>query len=719
MQEILLAFSPCLRTFRRQAFLIISFASTTTIIALLLSLKDSNTYVSSFRLLLEPVNYTARLSQASALTRTEGLPDEDLLNLDYPTQLEILKSSLIMSKISQEVKTKLPKSKASSIDRGLQENFMVERITIGPSRYDWTKIFEVTYQDTDPEIVQAVAKATANQYLQYSLEERQNSINSGVKFIDEQLPKLEKRVVHLQSRQQELQQNYNLIDPSERGQELFSQLDEISQQKSANESELLELKTLAYTLQGQLNLTPKQAVVALALNQNPNHREILRQLQVTEGKIAAESARFNPGSPHVLTLKEDKENMLALLKQKAKPILEQHKISVDDNILAFSYQNESLIKLTQQLIDTHNQIKVLQVRGHSLQTSKKALNKPAQELPAIARQYKKLEQDLALTTQILNQLLTQRETLKVEAAQKDVPWKLLSKADITRDENNLPLAFSPNRPKKILAGLILGISGGMGIAILLEKRRDIFYTAEDIQDLLLLPLLGKIPVDDRFKTVDRPDSNFSALAFMNANNKTRESLFLKSFESLYAELTFLYADNPISSLVVSSVEPKDGQSTVALQLAKTAAAEGKKVLFVDANVDQPQTYTQFDLPPYRKLGRGLKNSSVVQEVICRVPGIDNLYILTANALRSECSTKLWSMEMQHIMGDLSTNYDLVIYDAPHFLNSPDVSFMAAQTDGILMVIGVEKTSQSLVREAMDQINSFRLTNLGVVANHLS
>ena len=718
MQEILSAFSPCLRTFSRKAFLIISFASTTTVIALLFSLKDLNTYVSSFRLLLEPVNYTARLSQASALTRTEGLPDEDLLNLDYPTQLEILKSPLIMSKIAQEVKTKLPKSKTSLIDQDLRENLTVERITIGPSRYDWTKIFEVTYKDTDPEIVQAVAEATANQYLQYSLEERQNSINAGVKFIGEQLPELEQRVVDLQSRQQELQQNYNLIDPSQRGQELFSQVDELSQQKSANESELLELKTLAYTLEEQLSLTPKQAVVALALNQNPNHRELLRQLQVIEGNIAAESARFTPSSPHVLTLKEDKNNMLKLLQQKAKPIFEQHRISVEDNILALSYQNESLIKLTQQLIDTHNQIKVLQVRDRSLETSKKILDKPAQELPSIARQYKKIEQDLALTTQILNQLLTQRETLKVEAAQKDVPWKLLSKADIIRDENNLPLAFSPNRPKKILAGLVLGIFGGMGIAILLEKWRDIFYAAEDIQDLLLLPLLGKIPVDDRFKTVYSTDSNSSALAFMNANSNTRESLFLKSFESLCAELTFLYADNPINSLVITSVEPKDGQSTVALQLAKTVAAEGKRVLLVDANVDRPQAYTQFDLPPHKKLDRGLR-SSVAQEVICRVPGVDNLYILAANALRSEYSTKLWSTEMQHLMENLSSNYDLVIYDAPHFLNSPDVSFLAAQTDGIVMVVGIEKTRRSLVKEAIDQINSFRLTNLGVVANHLS
>ena len=720
MPEFSSTISPYLRTFRRKFIFVVSFTTLTSLGALLLSLKDPNTYVSSFRVLLEPSNSTARLSQASTLTRTEGLPDEDLLNLDYPTQLEILKSSLMLSKISREVQTKLPEVKIALMNQNLRERLTVERITIGPSRYDWTKIFEVTYKDSNPQIVQAVAEATANQYLQYSLEERQNSINAGVKFIDEQLPELEQRVLDLQSRQQQLQENYNLIDPRERGQELFAQVDELSQQQSSNKNQLLELQTLSRTLQKQLNLTPKQAVVALALNQNPNHRELLQQLQKIEGEIAATSARFTAQSPHVLTLKEDKNNLLKLLEKKTKPILQQHSISVIDDTLALNYQNESSLELTQKLVDTHNQIQVLQVRDRSLQATKQTLDKPAQQLPAIARQYKELEQELALTTKLLDQLLTQRETLRVEAAQKDVPWKLLNKVGVMRDTDNLPLAFPPNRLRKLALGLIAGMFLGMSAALLWEKWRNIFYTAEDIQDLLLLPLLGDIPADDRFKLLPAPNPNSDTLALMETNNYERESLFIRSFKSLYAELTFLYADNPINSLVISSVEPEDGQSTIAFQLAKTAAAEGKSVLLVDANLDRPQTiYNQLNLPQSRELVNVSTNSSVAQEVICRIPGVDNLYILTANALQAEYSTKLWSAQMQDLMENLSLDYDLIIYDAPHFLDSPDVSFLTAQTDGIVMVVGVEKTSQSTVKEAMNQINAFRLPTLGIVANHLN
>ena len=716
MQELSSTISPYLRTFKRKLFLIISFTSITTLAALWLSSKDLNTYVSSFRILLEPTNSTAKLSQASTLTRTEGLPDKDLLNLDYPTQLEILKSSLMLSQISDRVKAKVPEVNTALISQDLRKNLKIERITIGPSRYDWTKIFEITYQGTNHQIVNAVAEATAEQYLEYSLSERQNSIYAGVSFIDEQLPELTKRVSTLQSRQQDLQQQHHLIDPNQKGQELFTQVDELSQRQLNNQTELLELKALADTLQQQLNITPQQAVVVLALNQNPNHQELLRQLQKVEGEIAGESARFTANSPHVLALKEDRQNLVALLHNKIQPIIKQHSISLG-NELSLTYHNESFLKLTQQLVDTHNQIEVLRVRDSSLHTSKQKVAKPAQELPRIARQYNRLEQELTLTTGILNQLRTQRETLRVEAAQKDVPWKLLGKAEVIRDADGKPNPFPPNRTKKLLAGTVVGLFTGMGAAILWEKWRNIFYTAEDIQDTLLLPLLGEIAPDDRYKALTG-NSSSSAIALLETNRNRHESLFLKSFDALYAELTFLYADNPINSLVVSSVEPKDGQSTIALQLAKTAAAEGKQVLLVDANLDRPQLYAQLNIPQTKSLHGSSVKRFVAQDAIYSVPEVKNLYVLTADALQVKCSSKLWSTRMQDLVDRLSADYDLVIYDAPHFLDSSGVSFLTSQTDGIVLVVGVEKTPQSLVKEAVNQINAFRLPILGVVANHV-
>jgi Mrp family chromosome partitioning ATPase len=74
--------------------------------------------------------------------------------------------------------------------------------------------------------------------------------------------------------------------------------------------------------------------------------------------------------------------------------------------------------------------------------------------------------------------------------------------------------------------------------------------------------------------------------------------------------------------------------------------------------------------------------------------------------------------MQHLMEQFQAAFDLVIYDTPHLLGLADTNFLAAQSDGILMVVGVGKTNRSVVMQVLNGLNEFRLPILGVVANHV-
>jgi capsular exopolysaccharide synthesis family protein len=145
---------------------------------------------------------------------------------------------------------------------------------------------------------------------------------------------------------------------------------------------------------------------------------------------------------------------------------------------------------------------------------------------------------------------------------------------------------------------------------------------------------------------------------------------------------------------------------------------GKRVLIVDANFRNPQLHDWLNLSNYVGLYHLLCEQIPMEKGIQSVPNSENLFVLTAGISQPDPSIRIWSSQMQHLMEELHSTFDLVIYDAPKFLDSTDSSFIAAHTDGILMVVGVTKTSQSLVRQAVDRINTFHLNNLGIVANHL-
>jgi Mrp family chromosome partitioning ATPase len=72
--------------------------------------------------------------------------------------------------------------------------------------------------------------------------------------------------------------------------------------------------------------------------------------------------------------------------------------------------------------------------------------------------------------------------------------------------------------------------------------------------------------------------------------------------------------------------------------------------------------------------------------------------------------------MEYLMSELQEKFDLVIYDLPHFHDTTDVYFMSACTDGMLLVIGINKTSQSLAKEAVGKATDLQFPILGAIAN---
>lgn len=68
------------------------------------------------------------------------------------------------------------------------------------------------------------------------------------------------------------------------------------------------------------------------------------------------------------------------------------------------------------------------------------------------------------------------------------------------------------------------------------------------------------------------------------------------------------------------------------------------------------------------------------------------------------------------MVDFENNYDLVIYDAPHFFGLSDVSVISPYTDGVLMVVRIGKTDASVIEQALDYLKILPLNILGVVSN---
>lgn len=684
---------------RRNLLLIGGATTAAAAAAFFFSLNSPDSYEGNFRLLVEPITSEGKFSDPSVLSRDEQVASS--ITIDYPTLLQILQSPGLLSEIAKQIQTRYPEFSHNSLSEEIKnENLVIQRI--GTDLSDFTKLVEVSYKGDDPEKVQFVLSELAKGYLKYSLEDRKTRIGSGVKFIEDQLPRLEQQVSVLQGQLQVLQQKYKLSDPQSEGAELSKQLREIQAQKLEAQRQLREQQTLYANLQQQLKLAPNEVVAASTLSEDPNYQELLKQLKQVESQIAVESARFSNENPVIQTLREKQKNLSALLQQEAGKIVGQNSGGRAANPQVLSFQNSLRQDLIKQMVATANQTQVLEVRNQAVTQTEAWLNQQVQQFPAITRRHNDLQRQLEIATKTLNQLLIQRETLRVEAAQKEIPWEIVSQPEVPRDAAGKPLPAPSDLPKKLAMGIVAGLALGLGGALLREKSRSVFPTTEDIQDAIAeLPVLEVVAAKLN-KQIGR-SANISPLS--------------ETFSSLYTDIRFL-AEPPIRAFAVCSAAVGDGKTTIALHLAQAAAIMGQRVLLVDTNLYQPQIHTRLNLPNSQGLSNILSENVEPQSLIQRSPEEDNLFVLTAGQAPNNSTKLLASAQMQQLCLQLQSSFDLVIYDTPNLVELADAKFLAAHTDGILMVVKVGKTQRSAVTQVLDQLHAYRLPVLAVVANRI-
>lgn len=704
--------------------------------------KNIPEFEGSFRLLVEPVTRKAQV--ADQLTDTKTAPTSDK-GLDYSTQIEVLYSPKLLNPILKEVNKQYPGSTIESISPKLAI------IRLGE-----TKIIEISYRDTNSDKVLLILESLARGYLEYSQEEQQAQLKQGIKFVAQELPKIQNRVNLLQKQLEQLRQQYNFVDPESASQDLAKQLGTLSQQRQALQTEMVAMQTQRAILNQQLGR-------AIALQQSATYQATLQKFQVLEQQIAIESARFGPNAPNIQFLKRQQENLVPIL-------LKQAAQSVGD-----------------QLAKVENDLQISLARYRALSVAYNQLNQQFRQMPSVSRQYSELQRELGIATESLTRFLQAQDDLQIQAAKDDIPWQLLS-------EPKQPKLKPGSDPiKSMISGAITGIMLGIALSFLLEKLQNTYFTVDELKHKVKLRILGTIPLHPGFKDgvaglhivdlrsvsgmtnyshqsisagsadlkhrikdlLNQPQPNLKNVEVTQtiaSTQTTAESLslnldglkvhgqttvqlatspeqnywlreydaygFMEAFRTLYTNIQYLGMESHVS-LVVSTSLPSEGGTTVAIHLAQAAAAMGKRVLLVDAHLRRGSVlvHSLLGLSDAVGLSEYLSGKASLSEAVQRLSWESNLFVMGAGDLPPDPTRLLASEKMQQLKAHLQQTFDLVLYVVPPLMGLADVKLIAAQTDGILLVSRLGKWgSAKALSSTLELLNLAHLPCVGIVAN---
>lgn len=179
-----------------------------------------------------------------------------------------------------------------------------------------------------------------------------------------------------------------------------------------------------------------------------------------------------------------------------------------------------------------------------------------------------------------------------------------------------------------------------------------------------------------------------------------------------------YCGSDIRTLMFTSRYEHEGKSGIAINVMRTLAGFGKKVLLIDADLRRSTMARH-----YRFTFEGDNNPGLAQYLagLCRLDmiyetDIKNAYILPAGRDVINSMQLLASPRFGDLIATLRDSYDMILIDTPPAGVIVDAIEIARHCDGAVLVVGYNTGSGKELGDVTERINRTGCRVLGAVIN---
>ena len=198
--------------------------------------------------------------------------------------------------------------------------------------------------------------------------------------------------------------------------------------------------------------------------------------------------------------------------------------------------------------------------------------------------------------------------------------------------------------------------------------------------------------------------------------KSAGTVLQDAIKTLRTNIRFSSVDKPIKTIVMTSVLPHEGKTTISSFLGIAMAEIGQRTLIIECDCRRPVLKSYFGIRPQYGIMDVLRREVSAENAIVHTQqqGLD---VLSSTVLANPVEI-LGSERMQTIINELKTVYDVIVLDTPPLGSFIEAAVLASKADGTVLVMEQGCAQIERAKAVVVQLEKAKANILGVVLNNV-
>jgi len=536
-----------------------------------------------------------------------------------------------------------------------------------------TQIVDISYEDEDPALAAMIANTVGDVYIESYLQAKLEMTEKATTWLNESLQGLRTKLAMSEKQLADFYENEQLVNidgvvglASEELQKLSQQLLEAQTSLKQNEA-----------IYKQVQASGANITILSTLTDVINHPSVVsvKRAEVSaQSKVSELSKVYGPKHPTMIAAQAELDSIQNSLNRQISDLISG--ITVD-------YQNAS-------------------AKVNELKEDVEQAKQRFRKLSNLDNHSKTLQREVDINQQLYSSFFTRLKETNELGGFESANARLLDAATPPS------IAAKPKKGMIIAAAFVVCLAFGIFLALALDALNSGIRSVDDVERKLAQRMLGIIPWQAHKKHENIPLRHFF---------DTKHHTFSESVRTLRTSLQLLNIDKPSKTILVTSSVPKEGKSTVSINLA-FALGQLNKVLLVDTDLRRPTLAKQFDLPGFQPgIANLIAGTHTLDECIVydEFSGLD---LICAGSVPSNPQELLASAQFKKIMHSLASIYEYIIVDSAPTQAVSDAIVVSNVCDSVVYVVKADSTSHKIINAGVSRFLNVGHRVDGIVLNQV-